>query len=65
MPAVSLNRFVEATEFHQRHAERVPAVEKIGRDLDTAPVFCYRALEVTDGDVATRIIKNLLKRLSH
>src|SRR6266581_4733287 len=54
------DRFCEAAEFHQRHAERVPAVKEIGRDVDTAPVFRHCTFEIADGDVATRVVKDFI-----
>src|SRR5205814_1291053 len=54
------NRFVKLAEFHQCHAERVPAVEKSGIDLDAAPIFFDRRLQLADSEVAVCVVKKLI-----
>src|SRR4029077_3679021 len=36
-------------EFHQRHAERVPPIEKIGGDINAALILCRCAFKIADG----------------
>ena len=39
----------------------MPAVEKIRIKIDTAPVFLDRAIQIADGEVAVRVIKDLFE----
>ena len=43
----------------------MPAIEKIWRDLNTAPVLCDCAFQVADREVAACIVKDLVGRLLH
>src|SRR5207245_11607963 len=36
-----INGLVETSEFHSRHTECVPPIEKIARNLNTPPVRCH------------------------
>src|SRR5204863_1291861 len=54
-----LDCFIESAELHQRHPERVPAIEKIGIKLHASPVFLDRAAQIADGYVAAGVVKNV------
>src|SRR5207245_8138655 len=60
-------RLRKTPQFHQRHAECVPAVEEIGRHLNAPPIFCHSAFQVADSEVAVRIVKDLImcRHLKH
>src|SRR2546423_9425486 len=47
-----LDRLRETPKFHQRHSERVPAIEKLWIHLDATPIFFHRTFQLTDGEVA-------------
>ena len=59
------DRFDEAAELHQRHTERVPAVEKSGIDLSTMPVFFDSVFQIAYSKITVRVVKNFLERLFH
>ncbi len=54
--------FVKSAELHQRHAERVPAIEEIWIEIDTPPVLLDRALELAYSEIPIRVVKNLVAR---
>ena len=58
-----LDRFVEATEFHQRHAERVPAVKKVRVELDAMAILFDRSFQFAHGEVAARRVENFINRM--
>ena len=58
-----LDRFLEPPELHQRHAERVPAIEKVWIELYASLVLLHRAIQVADSDVAAGVVKNFGGRL--
>src|SRR5262249_481408 len=57
------DRFLETAELHQRHTERVPAIEKIGIKLHAKPILLDRAAQIADGDVAAGVVKNFVRCL--
>ena len=59
-----LDRFLEPPELHQRHAERVPAIEKVWIELYASLILLDRAVQVADSNVATGVVKNFVGRLS-
>src|SRR5262249_46741062 len=57
-----LDCLVETPQFHQRHAERVPAVEEFGIHLNTTPVFLHGAFQIAYGEIAVRVVKEFVER---
>src|SRR5260370_20591594 len=54
------DRFVEATEFHQRHADCVPAVKKVRVELDAMAILFDRSFQIAHGEVAARRVENFI-----
>ena len=52
--------FLELVEFHEHHAEGMPAVEEGGVKFDAAAQEGQGIFEIADGDAATRIVEEVL-----
>jgi hypothetical protein len=52
--------FLELVEFHEDHAEGVPAVEEGGVEFDAAPQEGHGVFEIADGDAAAGVVEEVL-----
>jgi hypothetical protein len=52
----------KSSQFHQRHAERVPAIEKLRIHFDAAAVFFHCALQLANGEITVRVVESFVAR---
>ena len=56
------DRFGKAPDLHQRHAERMPSIEKCRIKLHARAIFLDRAFEFANGEIAIGIVKKFVAR---
>lgn len=59
----SFNCLWKSPQFHQSHAQGMPAIKEIGVDFDASAIFRDRVFKFANGEIPIRVIEDILSAI--